>query len=363
MHSYEGKQFDLNNEIESLSTDTFLTQDVMNFGNNQTNTFNSDISSNNNNNNNFNLNQNYYNLYNEVYFYEPIEISNTLNQPYWPNCLDFNNNNSRSSNSDSVRKTDYFSALYNGFGFKVYPGNSNIDTTTNSQGNYGNNFQNPNAANNENYDNHFNSINSYMQNNLNLQYSSNQAQIPSRFDNKSYVIQNDFTEENQSDCSFETTESKEQSSMKYWIKDLLKDEDSSSVFDDMQKVTSDVEFSRTVLSTPPSEYDSGVNSEVELDDDILTCFNESYGKKRKYGCKKCGKRFGRPSSLKTHLNTHTGKKPYICPFENCSKVFNARSNMTRHYKTHYKLPTGEYLLPSGKIVKEAPRLRELSDFK
>lgn len=354
MHSYESKQFDLNNEIESISADSFLTQD-MNFGNNQINTFNS---------NHINLNPNYYNLSNEICFYEPVEAPNALNQPSWPNYFDVNSNSNRPSHSDSVRKTDYFSALYNGFGFKVFPENGNLDN--NCHFNCGNNFQNLNAANNNstNYDNRFNSYNNYMQAiNQNQQYNSNQVQISNKFDNKSYIIQNDITEENQSDCSFETTESKEQSSMKYWINDLLKDKDSSSVFDDMQKITSDVEFSRTVLSTPPSEYDSSLNSEVELDDDILTCFNESYGKKRKYGCKKCGKRFGRPSSLKTHLNTHTGKKPYICPFENCSKVFNARSNMTRHYKTHYKLPTGEYLLPSGKIVKEAPRLRELSDFK
>lgn len=82
-------------------------------------------------------------------------------------------------------------------------------------------------------------------------------------------------------------------------------------------------------------------------------------KKNRYGCKFCGKYFSRPSSLSTHLNTHTGDKPFICPYKGCCKGFNARSNMTRHYKTHFKMSTGEYLLPSGEIVNETPSLKQL----
>jgi len=32
------------------------------------------------------------------------------------------------------------------------------------------------------------------------------------------------------------------------------------------------------------------------------------GEKRRHECPKCGKKFNRPSSLKIHLNTHTGAK-------------------------------------------------------
>lgn len=32
------------------------------------------------------------------------------------------------------------------------------------------------------------------------------------------------------------------------------------------------------------------------------------GEKRRHECTKCGKKFNRPSSLKIHLNTHTGAK-------------------------------------------------------
>lgn len=35
---------------------------------------------------------------------------------------------------------------------------------------------------------------------------------------------------------------------------------------------------------------------------------EGGGEKRRHECVKCGKKFNRPSSLKIHLNTHTGAK-------------------------------------------------------
>lgn len=86
----------------------------------------------------------------------------------------------------------------------------------------------------------------------------------------------------------------------------------------------------------------------------------NYKKEYKYVCKFCGKRFLRPSSLSTHVNTHTGDKPFICPYINCRKEFNARSNMTRHYKTHFKVSSGEYVLPSGEIVHKKPTLKQLN---
>ena len=81
--------------------------------------------------------------------------------------------------------------------------------------------------------------------------------------------------------------------------------------------------------------------------------------KIKYHCNICGKRFKRPSSLSTHMNIHTGNKPFNCPFDNCSKSFNAKSNMLRHYKLHFKLSSGNYILPNGKITSKKPTTKQL----
>ncbi|GMM57438.1 hypothetical protein DAKH74_040540 [Maudiozyma humilis] len=91
--------------------------------------------------------------------------------------------------------------------------------------------------------------------------------------------------------------------------------------------------------------------------DALTTYDEA--QKFKYGCKLCGKRFKRPSSLKTHTNIHTGFRPFVCPYKQCEKAFNAKSNMLRHYKLHFKLRSGAYILPNGQISMEKPTSKQL----
>ncbi|KIK99057.1 hypothetical protein PAXRUDRAFT_823158 [Paxillus rubicundulus Ve08.2h10] len=54
----------------------------------------------------------------------------------------------------------------------------------------------------------------------------------------------------------------------------------------------------------------------------------------KYECDYCGKGFTRPSSLKIHLNSHTGEKPFVCTFEGCGRSFSVLSNMRRHARVH-----------------------------
>ncbi|KAH9858692.1 hypothetical protein C2E23DRAFT_717961 [Lenzites betulinus] len=54
----------------------------------------------------------------------------------------------------------------------------------------------------------------------------------------------------------------------------------------------------------------------------------------RYECSYCGKGFTRPSSLRIHLNTHTGEKPYTCPYEGCGRSFSVQSNMRRHARVH-----------------------------
>ncbi|KAF8840560.1 hypothetical protein BDN67DRAFT_903328 [Paxillus ammoniavirescens] len=51
-------------------------------------------------------------------------------------------------------------------------------------------------------------------------------------------------------------------------------------------------------------------------------------------CEKCDKEFPRPSGLTTHMNTHSGAKPYKCTVPGCDKHFAVRSNARRHLRTH-----------------------------
>lgn len=54
----------------------------------------------------------------------------------------------------------------------------------------------------------------------------------------------------------------------------------------------------------------------------------------KYECPYCGKGFTRPSSLKIHVHSHTGERPFKCTFEECNRTFSVQSNMRRHARTH-----------------------------
>ncbi|KAJ3038770.1 hypothetical protein HDV00_000345 [Rhizophlyctis rosea] len=52
---------------------------------------------------------------------------------------------------------------------------------------------------------------------------------------------------------------------------------------------------------------------------------------RRYPCNVCPKRFSRPSTLKTHMNSHTGERPFKCEPE-CGWSFTVKSNLKRHRK-------------------------------
>ncbi|KAA1472441.1 hypothetical protein DENSPDRAFT_838714 [Dentipellis sp. KUC8613] len=57
-------------------------------------------------------------------------------------------------------------------------------------------------------------------------------------------------------------------------------------------------------------------------------------KSKMHCCEICGKAFPRPSGLATHMNSHSGAKPFKCPLKDCPKTFTVRSNAKRHLRTH-----------------------------
>ncbi|KAJ2543540.1 hypothetical protein IWW35_005491 [Coemansia sp. RSA 1878] len=76
---------------------------------------------------------------------------------------------------------------------------------------------------------------------------------------------------------------------------------------------------------------------------VMQCQNSETRRARNV-CDVCSRDFTRPSSLQTHMRSHTGEKPYPCNYPGCFKRFSVLSNQRRHSKIHMNpaLPRGPH---------------------
>ncbi|KAG2220542.1 hypothetical protein INT45_004148 [Circinella minor] len=85
---------------------------------------------------------------------------------------------------------------------------------------------------------------------------------------------------------------------------------------------------------------STIHSDGGMPQNMMATFNTkvSSSTPKRYKCAVCFKKFTRPSSLTTHMYSHTGEKPFKCPVDGCGRHFSVVSNLRRHAKIHNNHP-------------------------
>lgn len=91
---------------------------------------------------------------------------------------------------------------------------------------------------------------------------------------------------------------------------------------------------------------------------------------KKYHCSfpDCNKTFDRPVRLQTHINSHTGERPHVCPREGCTKSFYKPEHLNRHTKEKHSSnqvtctfkvhnDQSDRIEPCGKVFESSSKLK------
>ncbi|XP_058023523.1 zinc finger and SCAN domain-containing protein 2-like isoform X4 [Ahaetulla prasina] len=116
---------------------------------------------------------------------------------------------------------------------------------------------------------------------------------------------------------------------------------------------------------PKEIWDESIDS---LGDVFEASFQQQfYSEGRLYPCSECGRVFNRKSTLTRHWRTHTGEKPYSCLY--CGRSFSLNLNLLTHQMTHtgekpYKCPDcGQSFTRSTSVTRHQRNHREEGLFK
>ncbi|XP_062559736.1 zinc finger protein Xfin-like [Armigeres subalbatus] len=141
----------------------------------------------------------------------------------------------------------------------------------------------------------------------------------------------------------EQEEEDDESEEEQVIEVMVKEEDSDDDEDEGDEVKEEQECEEDDTSGRNDEEDGDDHKDngYEQDEDNISPANESGGggvetdpsePKSKHRCHICKKEFAWPKSLKIHLRSHTGERPYECDV--CGKSFTRSDSLKAHRHTH-----------------------------